>query len=154
MLSLTLLPEITHQIINALRNAGQYEIGGVLMGEHIGENEFRVTEISIHRRGTFSSFIRKVEDAVGKIKTFFQKNQNNYSKFNYLGEWHSHPMFVPYPSSKDDNSMFEIIMDESVGANFAVLLIVKLNQDNRLVGSLHTYLPNGSKIESSLIFEQ
>lgn len=153
MLSLTLLPEVTHQIISALRDAGQYEIGGVLMGEHVGENEFRVTEISIHRRGTFSSFIRRVEDALGRIKTFFQKNQNNYSRFNYLGEWHSHPMFAPYPSSQDDYSMLEIIMDEAVGANFVVLLIVKLNQDSELVGSLHTYLPNGSKVKSSLVFE-
>ena len=49
--------------------------------------------------------------------------------------------------------MLEIVMDETVGANFAVLLIVKLMPDRGLVGTAHTYLPNGVKSQSQLILQ-
>jgi hypothetical protein len=122
------------------------------MGEHAGPDEFKVTKITVQKRGGLSSFIRIIEDAVGKLNVFFRQNNNNYSRFNYIGEWHSHPLFPPYPSSKDDNSMLEIVMDEAVGANFAVLVIVKLAPNSGLIGTAHTYLPNGFKSQSCLIF--
>jgi proteasome lid subunit RPN8/RPN11 len=40
-----------------------------------------------------------------------------------LANGHSHPNFEPVPSSRDDNSMREIIQDSKLGANFVVLLI-------------------------------
>ena len=47
--------------------------------------------------------------------------------------------------------MFEIATDVTVGANFVVLLIVKLNVNNELIGTAHTYLPDNRKLLSKLI---
>lgn len=154
MLKLILAPEVVEEITLALRKSGDREIGGILMGEHAGPDEFKVTKITVQKRGRISSFIRIIEDAVEKLNAFFRQNNNNYSGFNYIGEWHSHPLFLPYPSSKDDNSMLEIVMDETVGANFAVLVIVKLAPNRGLIGTAHTYLPNGIKSQSQLILQR
>lgn len=153
MLKLVLIPEITEEIAIALHKSGNREIGGILMGEHTGSNEFKVTKITVQKRGGISSFVRSIEDALGKLSIFFRQSNNDYSRFNYIGEWHSHPLFSPFPSSKDDTSMLEIIMDKTVGANFVVLLIVKLNLEKHLVSTAHTYLPNGTKSKSELVLQ-
>lgn len=154
MLKLLLPGEVSRAISSALRKAGVREIGGVLMAEHIDHNEFVVRDITIHRRGALASFVRRIEDAVGRLRLFFDRAGHDYTRFNYLGEWHSHPSFTPEPSGKDDLSMLQIVQDQTVGANFAVLLVVKLDVHGRLVGTAHTYLPDGSKGRSFVQFEK
>jgi hypothetical protein len=122
------------------------------MAEHVGPNEFKVCELTVHRRGAIASFMRRIEDAIGKLCLFFQRTDHDYLRFNYLGEWHSHPLFEPMPSAMDDMSMLEIVQDKSVGANFAVLLIVKLEPNGQLVSTAHTYLPDGRRARSAIIF--
>jgi hypothetical protein len=46
--------------------------------------------------------------------------------------------------------MREIVRDVTIGANFVVLLIVKLSPDGTLLASLHSYLRNGDKMPASL----
>lgn len=146
-----ILPSQQHDVLlAALRKAGRREIGGILMGEHAGPNLFIVREMTVHRRGAFASFVRRIEDAIGRLHAFFHETEHDYARFNYIGEWHSHPSFSPYPSRTDDLSMLQIIQDESVGANFVVLLIAKLGFDGKLVSTVHTYLPDGMRIQSNL----
>ena len=115
--------QIEKRLSLALGKAGSKEIGGVLMGEHIGEAEFRVVDLTIQKqRGTITFFVRLVVDAVTSLQRFFKQKKYNYKKFNYLGEWHSHPSFPPTPSSKDIQSMLEIVTDTDIGANFVILL--------------------------------
>jgi [CysO sulfur-carrier protein]-S-L-cysteine hydrolase len=135
---------------SSLTKAGHREIGGVLMGEHVGPNEFVIRDLTVHRRGTFASFLRRIEDAVGPIRTFFQKTDHNYRRFNYIGEWHSHPLFEPFPSATDDASMIQIVQDETIGATFAVLMIVKVGNNGQFIATAHTYLPNGTRHRSHL----
>jgi hypothetical protein len=120
------------------------------MAEHVAVNEFSLREMTFHRRGTFASFVRRIEDALGRLRSFFEETKHNYRRFNYIGEWHSHPSFVPEPSPRDDASMREIVTDPDVGAKFVVLLVVKLEDSSRISGSLHTYLPDGSRHRSTL----
>ncbi len=152
MLTLVLPSEVSKAISTALSKAGAREIGGVLMAEHIGYNEFVVRDITIHRRGAFASFVRRIEDAIGRLRLFFDRAGHDYTRFNYIGEWHSHPSFTPEPSTRDDLSMRQIVQDRTVGANFAVLLVVKLDLHGRLIGTAHTYLPDGSKGRSVVRF--
>jgi len=151
-LNLILPPDVVNTLSVALQKAGRNEIGGILMAQHVGLNEFKVTEITVHRRGGISSFLRRIEDAIGNLRLFFHRTDHDYQRFNYLGEWHSHPLFDPTPSTMDDMSMREIVQDTSVGANFAVLLIVKLNASGQLIGTAHTYLPDGKRAGSAIIF--
>jgi len=143
MLNLILPLEIFGQIRAALEKAGRREVGGVLLAEHVGPDAFAVLEITVHRRGTIASFVRRIEYALARITAFFQGVNHDYRRFNYLGEWHSHPSFEPEPSGRDDASMREIVQE--VGANFVALLIVKLDASGNLLASAHAYLPDGGK---------
>ena len=87
---------------------------------------------------------------MGRLRAIFQQTGHDYTRFNYLGEWHSHPSFAPYPSRTDDLSMLQIVQDVEVGANFAVLLIAKLELEGGLIATVHTYLPDGTRIQSNI----
>jgi proteasome lid subunit RPN8/RPN11 len=123
-----LLPDrIRSQWINTLRSAGRREIGGVLLGELIKPDTFKISEITIQRsRGTFCHFVRDPKLHEKAIQRFFERTKHNYERFNYLGEWHSHPSFSTRPSTPDIISMHRIVGDSNMGANFAALLIVRL----------------------------
>lgn len=154
MLAITLTRDIVEQMTRALSAAGVRECGGVLMAEHIGHNHFSVRRITVQRTGSIARFIREVRDAVSGLRQFFNSTGKDYIRFNYLGEWHSHPLFQAEPSSTDHDSMRRIIADPDTGANFAVLLVVKLDESGALIGSAHTYLPDGSIHRSELLMEK
>jgi hypothetical protein len=122
-----------------------------MMAEHTGHNEFDIKDITIHCSGKIASFVRRIERALGQLRMFFDRTNYNYTRFNYIGEWHSHPCFEPEPSCQDDFSMETIIQDRGVGANFVVLLIVKLDLSGKLVATAHTYLPDGQKHRSAVL---
>lgn len=50
--------------------------------------------------------------------------------------------------------MKEIIADNTVGANFVVLLVVKLGAAQSLIGTAHTYLPSGMHEESEVVIQR
>lgn len=148
MITLILPPEQHELLMAALQKAGRREVGGILMGEHAGPNVFIVRKMTVYRRGAFATFVRRIEDAIGSLRAFCRETGHDYVRFNYIGEWHSHPSFEPYPSRTDDLSMLQIVQDETVGANFVVLLITKLGPEGELVSTAHTYLPNGTRTVS------
>ena len=77
------------------------------MGEHVGPDVFRVQDITIEvSGGTFAAFMRLVADVLGPLRAFFDRTQHNYTKFNYLGEWHSHHSFALSPSGRDHRTMY------------------------------------------------
>ncbi len=126
-----------------LSKAGKVEIGGILMGEHLRENEFKLCDLTIQRQGgSFASFKRLVEHLTEPLRNFFIKTKRNYRQFNYLGEWHSHHSFSPYPSAQDNDTMYELINDRKFSGNFIVLMIVKLDCDEKVIGSVTVYQKN------------
>ena len=150
-----LLPEDVRLRLEAtLARAGLREIGGVLMGEAVQENTFRVIDFSVqYGGGTVASFMRAVSSALQPLQRFFERTARNYRRYNYLGEWHSHPSFSPEPSPRDHESMQEIVDDREVGANFAVLMVVKLQVD-ALKATVTGYVPGGSPFTGELILER
>ena len=48
------------------------------------------------------------------------------TRFNYLGEWHSHPSFEPLPSDTDIRTMQSLVEDPDVGVNFLVLMVCRM----------------------------
>lgn len=151
-----LLPyEIKQKLTTALKKAGSQEIGGILMGEHIADNVYRVKELTIQNYGgTSTSFVRVIQEIINPLKHFFHKTGNNFTRFNYLGEWHSHPHFSTEPSCIDSKTMWEIVEDPQVGANFVILLIVKLNNISDFEGTTIAYLPKEQSFRCELIQEE
>jgi len=152
VLRITVPTDIQVQLHVTLRRAGARECGGVLMGEHVGLNHFAVRALEVQKLGTVASFMRSVAGAARAIKVFCLSNGNDFRRFNYLGEWHTHPLFSVQPSSSDHSTMHELATDAQVGANFVVLLIFRLN-GAALEGSAHVYLPDGSFHRSQLDLE-
>ncbi|MDD1730244.1 MAG: Mov34/MPN/PAD-1 family protein [Methanospirillum sp.] len=146
--------KIVHQIITALNLAKKREIGGIMMGEHIDENKFRINEITIQTHGgTLSSFIRSIKDFTEPLRSFFNRTKHEYTRFNYLGEWHSHQNFALIPSSKDTFTMEEIVMDPESNVNFAILLLVRIGQSGYLESTVTLYQPGRKNTSAEIIYE-
>lgn len=154
-MNLLLPPEIVSKMVDALTKVGSREIGGILMGEHIGLNTFRVKELTVQwNKGTFAAFFRLVEQIVEPLRNFFHSTNHDYTRFNYLGEWHSHHSFDLTPSRADHASMFEIVMDQRLGARFVVLLLVKLNEYHQLEHRAIIYRPNAKPFVGRVLQEE
>lgn len=154
-MKLLLPPEHQSRLMDALQNAGVREIGGVLMGEHVGPDTFRVKSLTIQDHGgAFASFVRFLEQIVQPLAAFFKSTNHEYRRFNYLGEWHSHPSFALVPSRTDIASMREIVEDPKVGATFAVLLIVKRTTAGRLEGALTVFPAGRNQYIGEIAFEE
>lgn len=154
-MQLILPTELRIQIEAALRKAGSNEIGGILMAEHVGEDTFLVRSLTIQRLGgTVATFLRHVEAFLGPLRRFFRRTNHDYRRYNYIGEWHSHPSFAPLPSRTDHQTMRAIIEDPEVGANFIVLLIVKLKEVTQVVGTVTVYMPDGCCFAGNLVLNE
>lgn len=147
-------PEIRSHLLEALAQAGQREIGGILMGEHVGPDTFRVKELTIQRKvGTFAAFTRIVKEILAPLRAFFDSTNHDYTRFNYLGEWHSHHSFELSPSGRDHVTMHDIVTDPHLGARFVVLLLVRLGTNGQLEGSVTVYQSDRTCLVGSIIQE-
>lgn len=126
-MQIELAPEIGRQLRKALRDAGQREIGGMLMAEQLAAEHFRIVEFSVDDfSGSPTAFRRDPQLHLQTLNEFFDRTDRDFARFNYLGEWHSHPTFSVRPSAEDIQTMCDIVEDQSAGINFAALLIVRL----------------------------
>lgn len=122
------------------------------MGHHVADCEFRVVDLTIQTKGgTVSRFIRAVAGFARKLTEFFNSTDHHYTEYNYLGEWHSHPLFALQPSTDDLQTMRDIVDDPEVGANFVVLMIVKLVNE-KVVARAWSLLPDGVFVDAQVQF--
>jgi integrative and conjugative element protein (TIGR02256 family) len=111
-----------------LKRARRREIGGVLVGQHLGKETFRIAGISVqHDGGSAAHFERDPVQAKEFLEVFFTETGRDFSRFNYLGEWHSHPTFTVLPSPTDRATMYSIVDDPKVDTAFAVLVICRMH---------------------------
>jgi len=149
MLTIHLTPEVRAVIADACRRSGIRETGGMLFGEHVSEDVFRVVEATVAGTGSMASFVRGVLDDLKQLDRFFHRTKRDYRRFNYLGEWHSHPSFELHPSATDDRTMFAIVNDPGTGARFALSVIVKL-VDQDLAARAFVYFPGGERQDGEI----
>lgn len=109
-----------------LRRAGRREIGGILMGEQVAPDHFRVVDFSVDETtGTAAHFVRSPSHHAEALESFFRRTGSDFRRFNYLGEWHSHPSFPVHPSQEDMISM-QSLVDGERDIDFSALVIVRL----------------------------
>jgi [CysO sulfur-carrier protein]-S-L-cysteine hydrolase len=122
-----LASDIENRLRIALRRAGKREIGGVLLAEQLAPGNFSVVDFSLDPlSGSHTAFRRDPQTHRQTLDEFFQRTGRDFERFNYLGEWHSHPSFSVHPSIDDIRTMTEMVEDQSSMITFAVLLIVRL----------------------------
>lgn len=112
----------------ALERAGTNEIGGQMYGEQRAPSDFVISDLTVQQRlGTIARFIVDLLQAARDALGFFERTEHRYTRYNYVGEWHSHPSFAVHPSSTDVASMRAIVRDRGFRGNFAVLMIARLD---------------------------
>lgn len=139
MIEVLLSASCVRKLKRELRAAGRNEIGGVLAAEQIADGKFLVKDLSVQRDGTPTSFVRDPAQHRRFMRRFHLLTGNQPERFNYLGEWHSHPSFVALPSLSDLHQMHAEIYDPKQRSTFLVLLIAKLGPDGSLIGSTHAF---------------
>ena len=139
MIEVILSAKCARKLKKELRAAGPNEIGGVLAAEQISDGKFLVKSLSVQRDGTPTSFVRDPAQHRKFMRRFHLLTGNQPQRFNYLGEWHSHPSFLALPSAPDLRAMYAEIADPEQAASFLVLVIVKLGKDAGLTGSAHAF---------------
>jgi len=116
-----------------LKRAKRREIGGVIVAERLGGDLFQIADLSVQRGGGSGfAFMRDPDQHRAFLDDFFARTNYDYTRFNYLGEWHSHPNVPALPSPQDVRSMLNIVGDRAVNAPFALLMIAR----RRLFGGL------------------
>lgn len=151
---LLLTAAVLKRLHRELRRAGSREIGGLLMGEHVGDDVFRVVEISVQRSGgTYAHFVRDPAHHDAHLRSFFARTGDDFTRFNYLGEWHSHPTFEPSPSAVDIATMQSLVEDPAVGVNFLVLLIATLAATRRIEVSATLFSPKAPPVSVAIDYE-
>lgn len=143
--------DVRRMLCGALRGAGRREIGGVLMGEQLEPGHFRIVDLSIDSEtGGRAHFVRSPEAHAIALDAFFERTGKEYRRFNYLGEWHSHPRFPVTPSAQDMSSMVELVHSER-GIDFAILLIVKLRWSRSLARSCTLFRRNANPLAVEIL---
>ncbi|PKR55605.1 Mov34/MPN/PAD-1 family protein [Thalassospira marina] len=137
---------LPNNIIRKMRcqmlKASSREIGGILMGEAVQDQVFRVVDFTTDlKSGSASRFNRDSEQHDKALSDFFERTGADYKRFNYLGEWHTHPHFSVQPSIQDIHSMQNLV-DGSGGVSFAVLLIARLRWFVSFESSAHLFVQN------------
>ena len=126
MVTISLPNDQRARLRKCLRGAGRREIGGILMGEQVVPDHFRIVDFSVDdRTGTAAHFVRSPEHHAEALDRFFRKAGSDFKRFNYLGEWHSHPSFSVRPSHEDIMSMQGLVEGER-DIDFSALVIVRL----------------------------
>jgi proteasome lid subunit RPN8/RPN11 len=128
-----------------LRAGGRLEIGGILVAEYEGADTFRLAEFSRQSEsGTYTRFVRDDVQARQFVADYLFKSKQDPRRCNYIGEWHTHPLFPVRPSGEDVKSMFELARDPKVGIGFAILIILRLNAFRSLQMSCTCFRSDGT----------
>lgn len=126
-LNLLIEKSTRRQFARKLRGSGRREIGGILLGEQLEPGRFRLVNFSVDDiTGSEAHFCRSPEQHGKELTAFFKNTGHDYGRFNYLGEWHSHPQFPVSPSHQDVASMMGLVRGEA-NIPFAALMIVRLD---------------------------
>ena len=137
----------------ALHRAGTKEIGGQIFGEQLAPSDFVASELTLQKRpGTFARFIVDLVQAARDAMRFFDRTQHQYTRYNYIGEWHSHPSFEVEPSGTDLGTMRDLVSDPDFKGLFAVLMITRLESGGCVTCRAWVFDPKGH--EAAVTVEQ
>lgn len=150
MIEIVLNSRCIRKLRRELDAAGLNEIGGVLAAEQVADGKFLVLDLSVQRNGTTNHFDRDPIQHADFIRRFHERMGYHPEKFNYLGEWHSHPSYPAIPSSDDFSQMQKLVEDKDQASTFLALLVVKLDSHKTLRGSTYAFRPGLPPIRSAL----
>jgi [CysO sulfur-carrier protein]-S-L-cysteine hydrolase len=109
-MKIELAANIEKRFHTSLRDAGKREIGGMLLAEQLKPSHFSIVDFSLDSfSGSHAGFRRDSKVHQNTLDEFFRRTGRDFQRFNYLGEWHSHPSFSVRPSAQDISTMTDIL---------------------------------------------
>jgi hypothetical protein len=155
-MKIALAPEIETRLRRALHQAGRREIGGMLFAEQLAPAYFRLMDFSLDSHsGSHTHFQRDPAAHERALNEFFERTGRDFSRFNYLGEWHSHPSFTVSPSLEDIATMQSLVHNNTGTISFALLLIVRQRfrfwMDYSLTAFARDYSPQRARLATRFI---
>jgi len=125
------------------------EIGGILMAEELSAGRFKLVDFSVDLdAGNCARFMRRPEHHDEALDAFFERTGADYSRFNYVGEWHSHPCYPARPSVEDVFTM-QSLVEEEPSIPFSILLITRMRR--RLDMSAQLFQRGGFRSEVAIV---
>ena len=126
-ITLTIEANVMYKFLEYIQDTNlKPESGGILIGYHIDEYSFIITDISTPTDDDTCSrynFIRSHKSAQKFIKQKFRKSNG---KKIYLGEWHTHPENCPTPSNVDILSYKRQLKTNILNSTITFMIIVGL----------------------------
>lgn len=121
------------------------------MGEQVAPDHFRIVDFSVDdKTGTAAHFVRSHEHHAEALEGFFRRTGSDFKRFNYLGEWHSHPSFPVRPSQEDITSMQSLVNGER-DIDFSALVIVRLRCFFFIEAAAYMFVQGTAPAQVSLI---
>lgn len=123
-LSVVMPDPIWQEMVRLCDESYPNECGGILIGEYTDDlKQAKVKKIMISKNnsGNRMSFLREAKEANNFLKKLWRIASG--TKY-FIGEWHSHPQGVGYPSATDDDSMYQVANKERCACKRPVLIIL------------------------------
>jgi hypothetical protein len=144
--------ELAARLKAELTSAGRREMGGILMGQNVGHDVFRVLEMTFQQSDQHACFSRSSGMHNRILKRFLRRTGKRYTEFNYIGEWHSHPCFALRPSETDHITMDTLVRID-LALPFAALLLVNIDAHDRIQYKAYVYTNSGCHQNASVRVE-
>ena len=137
--------KLSHAVILKMKEFRQNafwkkEAGGILLGSYIIEsNDIIIDLISTPLLGdkqTRFSFFRKSKRHQKIINKVWHESNGT---LNYLGEWHTHPEFLPSPSNTDLKDWKRKLKQDKFYGNYLYFIIVGIEEIFVWEGCKSTY---------------
>lgn len=117
--------------------AGKNEVGGVLMGYRSASD---IVIVDVVGPGPAASLKprRFVPDARWQNEEIARIYEDSGRIHTYLGDWHTHPGMLPYPSSRDKSTLKKIAESPESRAEEPVMLILGTGLEDRPCAAAYT----------------
>lgn len=135
---------ISQEVIDEINKYRQFsndsEYGGILLGKKELNNDTyvisNVTVPSIYDCSTKTSFIRDKNNAQKQINKIWEDSNGI---INYMGEWHTHSVKNPIPSTTDKKLIQQLYKDETNVFRYFYMIILG-NTGNLFIGVVDSEL--------------
>lgn len=104
------------------------EAGGILLGRVFESHvlvEIATEPTKADRRSRFS-FLRSRKSAQARVNDAWKRSGGEQI---YLGEWHSHPEEIAYPSGRDQDMIANNLREAKMEIDFLILVVVGIRED-------------------------
>jgi proteasome lid subunit RPN8/RPN11 len=130
------------------------ETGSSMVGYYSQDGfEAFIEEISLVPRDSKSSKYSFIRGTAG-LRQFYKMIKSKYSGLLfYVGEWHSHPFAVPYPSATDDINQFAISNDKATNCPESILVIIGEDLKNDPNYHVYVYSRKRGRIQLIKVFD-